>query len=166
MTGAAFDDKSRFSCQAVKFAEKNRKFLLSKKNIRADWRLFADKFSFCFDLSETNLSFDEVYSKEIEVNLVGIPEDYIVGFDRKNWKIFKADGCEQCGHTGFKGRLGIFEVLPMLAELQEMAFKEVPAHVIYEEGLKIGMINMKQDGIIKVLRGETTMEEIARVTSE
>ena len=54
----------------------------------------------------------------------------------------------------------------MLAELQEMAFKEVAAHKIYETGLKLGMISMKQDGIIKVLRGETTMEEIARVTSE
>jgi type IV pilus assembly protein PilB len=104
--------------------------------------------------------------EEIDKDLTGIPKDYIVGFDLKNWKIFKAEGCEQCGHTGYKGRLGIFEVLPMLPELQEMAFKEVPAHKIYEAGLKLGMINMKQDGIIKVLRGESTLDEIARVTSE
>jgi type IV pilus assembly protein PilB len=107
-----------------------------------------------------------IMRKEIEEDLVGIPQDYIVGFDVKSWKIFKAEGCEQCGHTGYKGRLGIFEVLPMLPELQDMAFKEVPSRKIYEAGLKLGMINMKQDGIIKVLRGETTMEEIARVTSE
>ncbi len=105
--------------------------------------------------------------KEIEENLKGVPEDYIQGFDMKKWLIYEANGCEQCGHTGYKGRLGIFEGLPLtVPELQDLVFKEIPARKIYEEGLKLGMINMKQDGIIKVLRGETTLDEIARVTSE
>ncbi len=112
------------------------------------------------------LEITPVMQKEFEQNLEGVPKEYIVGFDMKKLQMFKADGCEQCGHTGYKGRMAIFEVLPMLPELQEMAFKETPAHKIYEAGLKLGMINMKQDGIIKVLRGETTIEEIARVTSE
>lgn len=112
------------------------------------------------------LEISPVMKEEIEQNIKGVPKEYIVGFDLENWKIFKSDGCEQCGHTGYKGRLAIFEVLPMLEQLQEMAFKELPARTIYEAGLKLGMISMKQDGIIKVLRGETTLEEIARVTSE
>lgn len=107
-----------------------------------------------------------VMKQEFEENLKGVPKEYIAGFDPQKLEMFQADGCEQCGHTGYKGRMAIFEVLPMLPELQEMAFKETPAHKIYEAGLKLGMINMKQDGIIKVLRGETTIEEIARVTSE
>jgi type II secretory ATPase GspE/PulE/Tfp pilus assembly ATPase PilB-like protein len=109
----------------------------------------------------------ELMKKEIEENLKGVPEDYIQGFDMKKWLIYEANGCEQCGHTGYKGRLGIFEGLPLtVPELQDLVFKEIPARKIYEEGLKLGMINMKQDGIIKVLRGETTLDEIARVTSE
>ncbi len=107
-----------------------------------------------------------VIKEEMEANIKGVPKEYIEGFDPNNLTMYAADGCEQCGHTGYKGRMAIFEVLPMEPNLQEMVFKETPAYKVYEEGLKMGMINMKQDGIIKVLRGETTMEEIARVTSE
>ncbi len=54
----------------------------------------------------------------------------------------------------------------MLPELQELVFSNAPTYKIYEAGLKLGMISMKQDGIVKVLHGETTLEEIVRVTTE
>ncbi len=103
---------------------------------------------------------------EIEKALKGVPEEYLTGLDLKNYTVHQPVGCEQCGSIGYKGRFGIFEVMPMLNELQELIFSKSAAFKIYDEALKFGMITMKQDGILKVLHGETTMEEIIRVTTE
>ena len=104
--------------------------------------------------------------EEIRKELVGMPDEYFEGLDKKNLKVYKGDGCEKCGHTGYSGRIGIFEVLPATPEIQDLILAKSSAHKIYEAAQKIGMITMKQDGIIKVLRGETTMEEVIRVTTE
>lgn len=107
-----------------------------------------------------------VMRKEIDQHLLTVPKEYTKDLDLKNYKVYEAVGCEKCGNVGYKGRLGIYEVLPMLNELQEVIFSKLPAHKIYEAANKFGVITMKQDGILKVIRGETTMEEIVRVTTE
>ncbi|MCL5008906.1 MAG: GspE/PulE family protein [Patescibacteria group bacterium] len=104
--------------------------------------------------------------EEIRKHLVGVPKDYIEGFDPKTLKIYKGEGCDKCGHTGYAGRFGIFEVMPVTTEIQDLILGKSSVHKIYEEAFKLGMITMKQDGIIKLLRGETTMDEIIRVTTE
>jgi type II secretory ATPase GspE/PulE/Tfp pilus assembly ATPase PilB-like protein len=104
--------------------------------------------------------------EEIKKHLVNVPQDYIVGFDPKSLKIYKGEGCEKCGHTGYAGRFGIFEVMPVTMEIQDFILGKAAVHKIYEAAAKLGMITMKQDGIIKLLRGETTMDEIIRVTTE
>ncbi len=104
--------------------------------------------------------------QEIEKNLINVPEEYFEGFDRKVLKMYKGAGCEKCGKTGYQGRFGIFEVLPVTTEIQDMVLAKQAAHQLYETGAKLGMITMKQDGVIKVLRGETTMDEVIRVTTE
>ena len=81
-------------------------------------------------------------------------------------KIFKGLGCDKCGGTGYLGRLGIFEVLPTSSEIQEFVLAKSPAQKIYEVAAKMGMITLKQDGIVKILRGETTLDEVIRVTTE
>jgi type IV pilus assembly protein PilB len=103
---------------------------------------------------------------ELKKNLEGIPEDYLQGFNPKELKQFKGKGCEKCGNTGYQGRFGIFEVLPATTEIQELVLAKASSHRLYEEAKKLGMITMKQDGVVKVLRGETTMDEIIRVTTE
>lgn len=103
---------------------------------------------------------------EIDEAIKTIPKDYFNKIDLKNYKAFKAVGCKVCGDIGYKGRMGIYEVMPMMNEFQEILFAKKPAHEIYELTSKFGMITMKQDGIVKVLRGETTMEEVIRVTTE
>ncbi len=108
----------------------------------------------------------QTLKKEIEKELVGVPEDYFSGIKRDQIKMFSGKGCAKCNNTGYKGRLGIFEVLPMLPEVQDLVFAKTPANKIYEATLKLGMITMKQDGVVKAIRGETTMEEIIRVTTE
>ena len=80
--------------------------------------------------------------------------------------MYKGEGCEKCGHTGYVGRFGIFEVLPVVPEIQDLVMSKASAYKIYETTLKMGMITMKQDGVIKVLRGETTLDEVMRVTTE
>jgi type IV pilus assembly protein PilB len=109
---------------------------------------------------------NKVLEEEIRKNLETIPEDYFDGFDKNKLKTYKGQGCEKCGKTGYVGRYGIFEVLPVVPEIQDLVMGKASAHKIYETTLKMGMITMKQDGIIKVLRGETTIDEIIRVTTE
>jgi type IV pilus assembly protein PilB len=104
--------------------------------------------------------------EEIKKSLVGIPEEYFEGLNKKEIKIYKGDGCEKCGHTGYIGRYGIFEILPVTTEIQDLVLSKASPHKLYEEAAKLGMITMKQDGMLKVMRGETTIDEVMRVTTE
>ncbi len=88
--------------------------------------------------------------------------------DSKITRIFKAHegGCETCGHTGYKGRMGIYEVLSNSSDVQKLIVSNATSDVIQNQAIKEGMVTMQLDGFIKALRGLTTIEEILRVTSE
>lgn len=113
---------------------------------------------------ETALS--KPVEEELKKSLAGVPDEYLEGLDLDVLKIFKGEGCDKCGHTGYSGRFGIFEVLPNTNEIQDLILSKVSTHKIYQEAAKLGMISMKQDGALKVLRGETTIDEVIRVTTE
>lgn len=104
--------------------------------------------------------------QEIKKGLTNIPDEYFQGLERNVVKMFKGEGCEKCGKTGYQGRFGIYEVLPVTTEIQDMVLAKKSSHELYETGAKLGMITMKQDGLVKILRGETTMDEVIRVTTE
>lgn len=70
------------------------------------------------------------------------------------------------GNMSFRGRIGIYEVLPMSSDIQKLIIARYSADHIQEQALKEGMISMQTDGLIKALRGQTTLEEVMRVTSE
>lgn len=76
------------------------------------------------------------------------------------------EGCESCGHTGYKGRMGIYEVLSSSTDIQRLIVANATSDAIQEQAIKEGMITMQVDGFIKALRGQTTIEEILRVTAE
>jgi len=80
--------------------------------------------------------------------------------------LWEAVGCKRCEMKGLKGRTGIFEVLKMTDQLAEIILKEPTETNILEEAKRQGMITMKQDGILKVLKGITTIEEVLRVAEE
>jgi type IV pilus assembly protein PilB len=82
-------------------------------------------------------------------------------------KLYKAhdDGCANCNHTGFKGRIGIYEVLPNNEEIQKLIVSSGTSEVINREAINEGMLTMQTDGFIKSLRGETTIAEVLRVTA-
>lgn len=78
----------------------------------------------------------------------------------------KKDGCDACGHSGYKGRMGIYEVLPVSESIQQLITSNATSATIQEEAIKEGMITMQADGLVKALRGQTSIEEILRVTRE
>lgn len=84
---------------------------------------------------------------------------------KKLYKIHE-NGCETCNHTGYKGRMGIYEVLSNSENIQKLIVANSTSEAIQDQAMKEGMITMQLDGFIKALRGQTTIEEILRVTSE
>lgn len=75
-------------------------------------------------------------------------------------------GCDQCGPTGYNGRLGIYEVLEVAGPIQKMIVSRSTSEDIQIAAVKAGMVTMQQDGFTKALRGLTTVEEVLRVTRE
>jgi len=78
----------------------------------------------------------------------------------------KEDGCEKCGHTGYKGRMGIYEVLNNTQAIQKLIVGNATSDDIQFQAMRDGMTTMQTDGLIKALRGQTSIEEILRVTRE
>jgi len=88
-------------------------------------------------------------------------------FDDKKYgskfKIFKGKGCKECNNTGYLGRVGIFEVLPVTEKIGRLILERAPAMDLEKQAIEEGMITMKQDGYLKVLEGVSTIEEVLRV---
>jgi type IV pilus assembly protein PilB len=76
------------------------------------------------------------------------------------------DGCEECSHTGYKGRVGIYEVLSNSLPIQRMIMASATSTQIQDQAISEGMVTMQSDGLVKALRGNTTLEEVMRVTKE
>lgn len=74
--------------------------------------------------------------------------------------------CPECDGRGYKGRVGIYEVLEVNREIRELINKHVSEEVIVEAALKNGMTTLMGDGIDKISAGITTLEEVVRVTGE
>ena len=83
----------------------------------------------------------------------------------KLWKAHE-EGCDNCNHTGYRGRMGIYEVLSNSTKVQQLIISTEPSEVIEKQATEEGMVTMQTDGLVKALRGLTTIEEILRVTAE
>ncbi|WP_291490536.1 type IV-A pilus assembly ATPase PilB [Desulfurella sp.] len=99
---------------------------------------------------------------------VNLPKEVLLkaGFsesDLNDIKIFKGKGCSHCLDTGYKGRMAIFEVLPITDEIREMIINGKPENDIRQKALEQGMLTLKQDGLQKVKQGVTTLEEVLSV---
>ena len=75
-------------------------------------------------------------------------------------------GCNECNGSGFKGRMGIYEVLANTIEVQKLIVANATSNTIQDQARKEGMLTMQMDGLVKALRGLTSIEEILRVTRE
>jgi len=78
----------------------------------------------------------------------------------------KGLGCENCLQTGYLGRTGIFELLVIDDDIRELIGKRLPAHIIKQTAIEKGMTTLREDGLHKALAGQTTLEEVCRVTQD
>jgi type IV pilus assembly protein PilB len=81
------------------------------------------------------------------------------------WKAAEG-GCDSCNHSGYKGRIGIYEVLSNSTAIQKMIVTGSTSEAIEKTAISESMLTMQLDGLIKSLRGQTTIEEVLRVTSQ
>ena len=100
---------------------------------------------------KTKTSTDELSTTETKINRL--------------WRAHN-NGCNSCGDTGYKGRVGIYEVVGNSSAVQKLIVSNATSEEIQKQAIKDGMITMQLDGFIKALRGQTSVEEILRVTTE
>ncbi len=106
---------------------------------------------------------EEIILKEIKNMSPQVKKDVKI---KTPLKIWEAKGCKKCNNSGFSGRIGLFEILSMTSQLVDVISKEPSEEEILKEAKRQGMITMRQDGILKVLNGTTTIQEIIRVTKQ
>jgi type IV pilus assembly protein PilB len=119
----------------------------------------------CQDCKE-KVTFPEEALQEVRKEIEIMPEKERKSLDVNKLTFYKGKGCSHCNKSGYKGRFGIFEALTVSEEIKQLALKRVSSSEIETQARKEGMVSMKQDGIIKALNGETTLEEIWRVTKD
>ncbi|PLS80605.1 secretion system protein E [Candidatus Saccharibacteria bacterium] len=78
----------------------------------------------------------------------------------------KEGGCDECKGSGYRGRMGIYEVLANTLDVQKLIVANATSNAIQDQSIKEGMVTMQMDGFIKALRGQTSIQEILRVTRE
>ncbi len=101
----------------------------------------------------------EIILKELEKLPAAIKKDVKIP---DPLMIYQPQGCKKCNSTGYSGRIALFEILEMTNQLGEIILKEPTESKIEEEARRQGMTTMKQDGILKVLDGVTSLEEVLR----
>lgn len=114
--------------------------------------------------SECRESFQpEVAEVEELIDEYGRDDFAFTGLGRADITMFRAVGCDRCGHSGYRGRLGIHEVLECTAKLKSLIKRRADTDCVREQAALDGMTTLKQDGILKVLQGLTDIHEVRRV---
>jgi general secretion pathway protein E len=103
----------------------------------------------------------EPYKPDIGLQRLGLRPDRL-----KHYTFYRAKGCDQCFHTGYRGRIAIFEFLTLGYKLKTLIQRTYDSFQIKQEAMKLGLVTLRRDGIEKVLRGITTIEEVVRVTQK
>ncbi len=118
----------------------------------------------CQNCKEPAMLSPQVLEKAVYV-LKAIPKSANVPLP-KEIKFYHAKGCDQCDQLGYKGRLGIYELLENTEKIQALIFKQASMSEFKKVGIEQGMITMAQDGLLKALQGITDVEEVFRVAIE
>ena len=102
--------------------------------------------------------------EEIHYPAEGLVE---VGFSKeeaKDLKLYKGKGCTICNNTGFKGRVGLYEVMEITDELRELIIIGASAMELRRKAIEVGMITLRESGLCKIRQGITTIEEVVKET--
>jgi type IV pilus assembly protein PilB len=96
-----------------------------------------------------------------------VPELQAAGFPEWVWgeigELYRHAGCPACSNTGYRGRIGLYEVMPMTEEIERLTVERASADAIKHVAIEQGMISLRDDGLEKVRLGVTSLEEVARV---
>ncbi|MBW2552689.1 MAG: type IV-A pilus assembly ATPase PilB [Deltaproteobacteria bacterium] len=97
-------------------------------------------------------------SEQAFIDLGVKPEEF------QNIHLYKGTGCKNCNHTGFKGRIAVYEVMPLNANLKELILKGASSTDLKKEAMKCGMSTLRSSAINKMKQGLTTVEDVLRIT--
>jgi type IV pilus assembly protein PilB len=140
---------------------KIKPFLLpATLNIAMAQRLALRLCPYCKEKVKPSKDIEKFILKELE----SAPAKSKEGVDLNDIYVYKPVGCPKCNMKGEKGRVGLFEILRMTPELEAIIISDPNESKILSEAKRQGMITMKQDGLIKVINGEISLEEVLRVT--
>ena len=103
--------------------------------------------------------------EEYEPRPAEVPADFpLDALLAKGTKLYRPVGCRRCRGKGYVGRVGLYELLVTNDEIRQLAGERIASHKIKQAAMKAGMCTLRQDGWIKVARGQTTIDEVMRVT--
>jgi type IV pilus assembly protein PilB len=83
----------------------------------------------------------------------------------RDMEFFKGSGCDTCNGTGYKGRAGLYEVMALSPELRRMVLRGSSTAEMQEQAVKEGMLTLRMDGVVKIKKGVTTLEEVVKETA-
>ncbi len=116
----------------------------------------------CPDCKE-EIELDSTVMKKVKTLLDTLPENFLKknNLDLKNLKFFTAKGCDKCHDVGYKGRIGIYEIMIMTPEIEKLTLAgQATEYELQKIATKDGMITMAQDGVLKAIEGTTSIEEV------
>ena len=96
---------------------------------------------------------------DAELRLLGPAAEQIA-----NTSLFRGKGCSECSYTGYRGRIGLFEIFLITDAVRHLIFERASASVLRIKARELGMRTLREDGLRKVIAGQTTLEEVFRVT--
>jgi general secretion pathway protein E/type IV pilus assembly protein PilB len=96
-----------------------------------------------------------------EIKILGLNDEFL-----QKATLMKGKGCAICGNTGYKGRMGIYEIFMMSEEIQHLVFKNEPDEIIRDAARRGGMRTLRDDAVRKAASGSTTLEEVVRCTMQ
>jgi type IV pilus assembly protein PilB len=102
---------------------------------------------------------EEYQPTDLELRLLGPHAAQV-----REAKLYRGAGCNDCSHTGYKGRWGLFEIFTINDEVRHMIYEQVTAADLRRKARELGMRTLREDGLRKALAGMTTLQEVLRVT--
>ena len=93
----------------------------------------------------------------------------VIGTTRKDWEgvtFYKGTGCEKCAGSGYKGRAGLYEVMAFSPELRRLILRGASSAELQKQAMEEGMLTLRMDGIVKIRKGVTTLEEVVKETAD
>jgi type II secretory ATPase GspE/PulE/Tfp pilus assembly ATPase PilB-like protein len=83
--------------------------------------------------------------------------------DKGDVTFYRGKGCDHCKGTGYKGRIGVYELMPVSDKVRELILARASSYALREAAMEVGMQSLKDDAMEKILLGITTLEESLRV---